>query len=245
MLNIIICDDDPAFVTTLETQVNVFLQKQNIEPNFIRFYSGEDLLNWYLSDSASPQPKEVDFLFIDVEMPPGRNGLETITELRKRRVNCIVFFVSSHSQYMIDTYELNTFQYVLKPLDPHRLEQALLRGVNSWKKQKTKLFLDVDQKHIALPYDDIIMIESLNRKTSIYTLTNKYITREKISNLEKMLLPFHFLKTHRSFIINMDRVLFYKGYQFHLQKGYLADISYRQRAEIIRKYEAYAFQRGI
>ncbi|MEG1432388.1 LytR/AlgR family response regulator transcription factor [Eubacterium sp.] len=244
MLNIIICDDDSSFITTLETHITKFLTQQNLPAQFTKFNSGEALLNWHLSASASP-PQKLDFLFIDVEMPPGRNGLEIVKELRKRKVNCIVFIVSSHTQYMIDTYELNTFQYVLKPLDPHRLEQALLRGVTSWKKQNTKLFLDVDQKHIALPYDEIIMIESLNRKTSIYTLIDKYVTREKIADFEKKLMPFHFLKTHRSFIINMDRVLFYENYQFHLQKGLLADISYRQRAEIIRKYEAYAFQRGI
>jgi DNA-binding LytR/AlgR family response regulator len=100
-------------------------------------------------------------------------------------------------------------------------------------KEKTKKsFLEImsNRKMIKIPYDEIIYIESLSDYIKITTVTDEIKSKEKISKLSEK-LPDIFLRIHRSFIINTDRIkersldqVLVDGYQLNIGRSYRKDV---------------------
>lgn len=242
-MNIVLCDDDKLFLCELKYIINIYLDTKHIPANFYMFTSGDQFLNWYESKSKE-SILLIDFLFIDMEMPK-INGLETLKIFRKYDKKCIVYIISNYFEFILDSFEFKTFQFILKPLDKKKFIDLFDRGLREHFEKEKKIIINSENKHIALSNADIIMIETFGRSTIIHTTSGVYKTSTKISEFEKSLSNYSFLRCHKSYLINMEKVIYYQGYQFFLVNGCLADISYRKRAELVKKFDNYILKQEI
>ena len=115
MMRIAICDIDDNFLQMLKRRVYRCANRYNVDLFIETFKSGEDLLK---SES------EFALIFIEYSLS-GINGLETVKELRRRKNNVKVVFVSSYTQFVFGAFEVNAYRFFAKPLSETELCETL------------------------------------------------------------------------------------------------------------------------
>lgn len=238
-MNVIVCDDDLEFIEDLEKIIIPIIKKEYETAKVLNFSSGTDLLLWYSQTSET-----IDILLIDIEMP-GFNGLDVVRSLRCSNCDCFIIFISSYQTYVLSALDYGIVHYLLKPVDPQKLSNVLCKVLSEYKLKHNTIELRKNNEHIFLTIDSIILIESNTRKLTYYTLDDTYIIPGKISDAQILLLPFEFLRVHKSFLINMNKVIKYEGCTFYLQGNHIAEISHVNRSSIISAYNDFVLKKII
>lgn len=236
-MRIIICDDDNTIPQTLIPSIKKTFVPLYTGLEIFYFESGNSLINWCKKNNY-----DMDVLIIDVEMPE-IDGLETVSLIRKVNKECIILFISVYREFVFKAMDYEIFQYLVKPVSIEIFEIKLNLIIKKYQEKHFLHTIYCQGSHISLKIDNIYYIESSGRNAKYYTSNGIYIVSGKMSEIEKILFPYNFLRTHKSFLINMSKVIRYKSYTFFLVGGGEADISYRNRSIIIRKYEEYLKKR--
>lgn len=236
IMNIIICDDDKSVPGFLIPYIKS-IEHHYSDIDTFYFNNGKDLIEWSKKNSS-----RIDILFIDIEMPT-MDGLETVKLLRTMGENCIIIYISCHKEYVFDTLNYEIFNYLVKPLNSEILIKCLNAAIEKYKKSHYIHEVYCDGSHYFFHLDDIYYIESFRRQVTYYTKTGEYTVFDQISKLEKIFEPYGFLRSHKSYLINMSKVIRYKDCTFYLVGGGTAMVSNRQRSDILKKYYEYIKKR--
>lgn len=153
---------------------------------------------------------EVDLLMLDIEMPE-LNGLDLYRSLKNPPE---LILITAHRDYAVEGFEVNAIDYVMKPVSFSRLLKAIQRfeyqktsgGEEQESVQKKYLFVTVDRIKRKIDLEDISYIEGLKDYVQIRTKTDKIVTRQTMTDMERELPPGSFLRIHRSFIINTEKI---------------------------------------
>ncbi len=167
------------------------------------------------------QNQKADILFLDINMPK-LSGLSLLKTMQQRP-NVII--TTAYAEYAVEGFELSVIDYLLKPFSLERFLQAVLKVQGKTIVQNEKIifkevdsskfiFVKSDKKLIKLNLDEINHIEAYGNYIKIFT-DKMILTPQTLSNfLEK--LPDNFLRIHKSFIINFDKLKFIDGNQIVL-----------------------------
>lgn len=184
--------------------------------------------------------QSVDLLFLDVEMP-GATGFELLDRLA---YSPKVILTTSKTEYAYNAFEYNVSDFLKKPFTYQRFLEAVQKitspnlesNVNST--ATDHIFIKSEGKLIRLNNSDILYIESMGDYVKFVSTDKKYITHNTIKNLEEKVNKQCFLKTHRSYIINVDKIddirenlLFIKGNEIPISKAHRSEV--RKRLNII------------
>ncbi|SEA06934.1 DNA-binding response regulator, LytR/AlgR family [Eubacterium aggregans] len=232
-MNIVICDDDAHIIATLKSRILPLLDTLYPNHHLLDFSSGNDLLVWYTQNQ-----EDIDILYIDIEMP-GHTGLSVVKKLRQAGSSCIVIFVSSYESYVFSALDYSILHYLLKPLDIEKIDAVTKRALDTYKADHQDIEVISKGKHILLSVSTIIYVESKLRKVFIHTTEGSYPVNMKIGQLEEQLSPYSFVRTHKSYLVNLAMVIGYEGCTFMLTRGYRAEIGHARRSDIIDSYNAY------
>jgi len=175
---------------------------------------------------------EPDLVFLDVQMP-GRTGFDVARALRRRPADCHVVFVTAFDEYAIEGFEVNAVDYLLKPVEPARLAQAVDRarerirsgrapdadaGANEdlerivqrlaeRERLPGQLALKVDDRYLLVQADDIVFAslvdDELRIATDRVTGVSSYRTMDE---LQARLDPEVFWRVHRSHLVNINKI---------------------------------------
>jgi DNA-binding LytR/AlgR family response regulator len=162
---------------------------------------------------------EPDIIFVDVEMP-GMNGLELI-RVAGGKVPAPVF-ITSHPEFALESYEIEAFDYLLKPINRERFEKCALRlrdffdlkaNAFAFEKEQESGFIIVKQGHdkYKLPLQEIIYLEAMKDYVNIVTPAKKYLVLGTISGMQEKLPAEKFARIHRSYIVNTEKINAWKG----------------------------------
>ena len=167
-----------------------------------------------------------DVAFLDVQMP-GLTGFEVARRLMETGTGPSVIFVTAYDQRAIEAFEVNAVDYVLKPVDPARLETALARArqrrgetaplagqldrlvkmMAGQKDRRDQVAVKVNDRFVLVQADDIIhaslVEDSINIVTSQVSGTSNDRTLEE---LHARLDPEVFWRVHRSHLVNINKV---------------------------------------
>ncbi|HET9276737.1 MAG TPA: LytTR family DNA-binding domain-containing protein [Flavitalea sp.] len=175
----------------------------------------------------------VDLLFLDVEMP-GATGFELLDRLA---YSPKVILTTSKTEYAYNAFEYNVSDFLKKPFTYQRFLEAVQKvtaptpenNVNST--ATDHIYIKTDGKLIRLNNSDILFIESMGDYVKFVSADKKYITHNTIKNLEEKVNKQCFLKTHRSYIINVDKIddirenlLFIKGNEIPISKAHRSEV---------------------
>jgi DNA-binding LytR/AlgR family response regulator len=176
----------------------------------------------------------VDLLFLDVEMP-GATGFDLLDQLAFYPK---VILTTSKSEYAYNAFEYNVTDFLKKPFTYQRFLEALQKlsaaapGENDISSTATDhIFIKSDGKLVRLNNDDILFIESMGDYVKFVTADKKYVTHNTIKNLEEKVNRQTFMKVHRSYIININKIddirendLFIKGNEIPISKAHKSDV---------------------
>lgn len=159
---------------------------------------------------------QIDLLFLDIQMPV-LSGIDFVKSLRHPPK---VIFVTAYRDYAVESYELDVVDYILKPITFDRFFKAINKFLNQYEppqplikapiettptEESGYIYVNSNRKFIKIAFDQVLYIESLKDYLRIHTLETKITTKEKISRfIEK--LPDHFIRIHRSFIVNTQQI---------------------------------------
>ena len=177
-------------------------------------------------DNAISALKEFtpDVVFLDIEMP-NKNGFDFLLELNKPSFD--VIFTTAYNQYAIQAIRFSALDYLLKPVDPDELKNAIQRYLD--KKESTdhkeqlfnNLVQNIEQKDIkdfkiAVPssdgvhffvVDDILRLEADSSYTNIHLVNHRpFLASKTLKHFEERLEDFNFIRTHKSHLVNSKHI---------------------------------------
>ncbi|MEL3974563.1 LytTR family DNA-binding domain-containing protein [Rossellomorea oryzaecorticis] len=161
----------------------------------------------------------VDVLIADIEMP-NLSGYELADIIHSHALNISVIFVTANSGYAVHAFELNVHDYIMKPYTKDRLIGSIERLKEKTKSAEMKGRLYLRQKndiHIVQK-KDIVFIERSGRSTTIHTKDGEIKTYLTLNELEGELRERDFIRSHRSFIINIHYV---KNFSLYAKNSYI------------------------
>lgn len=151
--------------------------------------------------------QKIDLLIADIEMP-GLSGYELADLIHSHALDVSVIFVTGNSGYAVHAFELNVHDYIMKPYPKERLIlsiERLIKKRHTGDDQSTLVIKQKSEIHL-IRKKDIIFIERTGRSTTIYATDEAYETYQPLNDLEVQLSSNDFIRSHRSFIINVHYV---------------------------------------
>jgi DNA-binding LytR/AlgR family response regulator len=161
--------------------------------------------------------QDIDIIFLDINMPK-INGVDF---LKSSKTNANIIMTTAYPEYAVEAYGLDVLDYLVKPIAFERFLRACNKAkeVRELKKEsKTKVnktadhfFIKFNNQIEKIFYDDLIYAEAMLNYVMLYTRTNKMMVYITIKSLEEQLPPEIFLKVHKSFIVNINRIKSIEG----------------------------------
>ena len=158
------------------------------------------------------QENKVDIIFLDINMPE-LDGMSLGKILTKLNPNIKIIFITAYRDYAAEAFEIKAFDYLLKPYSEKRITEVLnnltMIKDNSPTKEVEKInkvTVFLDEKMVVLSLDEIYYIEVSEKESLVYTQNEIYTSKLKISKWEEILPKNKFYRTHRAYIVNLDKI---------------------------------------
>jgi two-component system, LytTR family, response regulator len=167
-----------------------------------------------------------DLVFLDVQMP-ALNGFEVIQAVGPEKMPLVVF-VTAYDQHALRAFQVRALDYLLKPFDRERFQEALQRARASIQREETgdlgrrllalvkdlrrdqpktdRLVVKSGGRLFFLRTDEIDWIEAAGNYVRLHVGTTSHLLRETMNSIEARLDPEKFFRIHRSRIVNMERI---------------------------------------
>lgn len=157
----------------------------------------------------------IDLLFLDIEMPvlKGWDFLKTLQNPPK------VIITTAYREYAVEGYDLDIVDYLLKPISFERFVKAIDRYYERTQRtfenkpgaaiEKRFFYVNVNKKQIKIIFNEILYIESLKDYVRIHTTNTRIVVKSNIGKITEQLPEHLFLRTHRSYIIALEKITAY------------------------------------
>jgi DNA-binding LytR/AlgR family response regulator len=165
-----------------------------------------------------------DVLFVDIEMP-GFSGLQLVKKMAGGSL--LPVFITSHPEFALESYDMDAFDYLLKPLGAERFARCALRlrdfsrlrnHAFAFEKEQERDELVIKQGHekYKLCIGDIYYLEAMKDYTRIFLNGKQYLVLAPLSAMQERLPAQRFVRIHRSYIVNVEKVTGVKSNRIYL-----------------------------
>ncbi len=198
MYKIVVCDDDKENCKYVKSMIEMhFSGNCEIatisEPVEIATFFGK-------------KENYVDIMFMDINLEK-LNGIDLIKEYQTENKLTKIVYISAYSSYMKNTFDTIVTDFIEKPISNSDIKKSLDKIVNNGHhKQETYVYLKSGSEMVKINPNNIIFIESKQRKINVHLCTGK--VKElycKLDDAHKR-LPYYFLRTHKSFLVNFNYI---------------------------------------
>ncbi len=197
LLKCIVVDDDLMARKAIER----LCEKNEHLQLLATFENGNDALGFMAKEA-------IDLLFLDIEMPE-LSGIELLNQLP---ILPLIIFTTSKTEYAFDAFEFQAIDYIKKPVTTQRFEQAVSKAYEMAKKrqsyqtQTNDLYVREDGRFIRVSCDEVLFFENVGDYVRVKTIKGQYIIHGTLKSIDEKLNDARFLKIHRSFIVNLDKI---------------------------------------
>ena len=193
------------------------------------FTSGVDCLNYFRKGGKA------DILLLDITMPE-LTGLDLVRILPEPLPDVVL--VTSHRDYAVDAFELRVTDYLVKPLDYARFSRTVDRirsqrlalapaGASPadaaeamFGADGNSLFLKINNRLMRVNFDEVLYIEAMSMYSVLVTLKHKHIVYATLKTFEERLPFAHFVRVHRSYMVNTQLIEAVEDNQLQLPGGH-------------------------
>lgn len=193
--------------------------------------------------NLQPINKDIfDIAFLYLEQNDS-SALDIAKILIANNPNCLIMFISHCYDYVCKAFEIKAFQYIFEPLDIHFFYTEIERMFLAYKKRNFKFMLHTNKGKIIFRTKDIIFIETYYNHIKIVTNHQTYLTNIKQkNNLLNILKTLSFIKIQRSYIINMNHIMFFTQDGVLLKNKVFLPTSPLRKEEIMLEYSKFQKQ---
>lgn len=230
MLWIAVCDDEIMECNRIAKKIGEMLAEMKVPCTVKQFYSGRELLQ--SSDSF-------DLIFLDIIMGE-MDGMRTAQLVRQRAYDKILVFISSSREYVFDAYEVEAFQYLLKPVEEGKLRRVLQKAVlRTEDRSREFIVINRERQKKKLLLDDIFYFEIRGRLIDVHGTGGIFSYYGQIGVLEKDLDGKGFFRCHKSYLVNLKYVDVYNRQEIVLDNGERIVIAKRRYEEFCQEILKY------
>ena len=239
MLQIAVCDDNIDELSNMANLINLYRTSKNFGCEYAIFPNGFDLV------SALEKGKRFDIYCLDIVMP-GFTGIDVAKAIREfDKLSPILFFTSS-SEFALESYSVKAINYVLKPISKEKLFftfDEMLEQIKAEKEEDAVIVKSNDSIQKIL-ISNLAFAEVIGRNVLYHLRSGKVIEcSEPFSSVCDTLLKFEsFIKTHRSYIVNMQYVASIENHKVTLQTLSSVPIAQGKAREIKQQYLNYQIE---
>lgn len=228
-MNIILCDDDPEFLKILRREILRVFAKMNVASDISEFNSPRDI----------PQERAAmcDMVFLDIDFDKEDcNGIDIARTFRQVNSHGMVFFVTNYIEYAPAGFEVQAFRYVLKRDVEQVLERYILQAMENLADSLRALRIWDREQVIDLPLEQIDYLEVMDHSVSIHAAQQCHTLTATLSSLEREMEELGFLRIHKSYLVNMQRIRKFRSRECLLQDGTVLNVSEKNYAQQKQKY---------
>jgi len=231
-VNIAVCDDQKQVLGHIVNKV----KSVDIQCNITGFCNFSDLCE-KIRDG-----EEYHVVLMDIEWNGEQKGIDYASQLHQLSPKTKIIFVTGYPErYSQEIFLKNTNLkgFIQKPIDTEVLEHSI-KKINSEMKEeeKRKILVKYNGVITVVDPDEIIYIESRLHTITLYTEGSSHLCYEKLDALEKR-LPAHFIRTHKSILINMDKIRLIERTRIVLEKSFEVPVSKSRYNECYESYFRY------
>jgi len=228
-MHIVIVEDEPIIAQRLKRQIGEILEA---EKPIIKWFDDIEDANAYLTQ------QNIDLLMLDLNLH-GENGFDLLKDISAQSFHTII--VSAYSEQAITAFEYGVLDFVAKPFQKDRLKTALMRFTDKSSHANNELKQLAVKKHDGLSFikiADISFIKADGHYTQLHMNTSDFALHDKPIDKLSMLLPEQFVRIHRSYIVDINKVVALKigsgaSYQLLMQDNIEVPVS-RSRYQQIK-----------
>ncbi|MCD8214668.1 MAG: LytTR family DNA-binding domain-containing protein [Clostridiales bacterium] len=181
----------------------------------------------------------LDAVFTDILMP-GVSGMEMAKKIRKTDGELPIVFISSDRDFALEGYEVQAFDYLVKPAESERIGKIMDRLLKL--KEENIITIKQNRYDIKIPVNKVMYAEARNHNVDIFTTEGKYSTYMAFKNLLDLFSPFSgFINCRRGVIVNLDMVKGISRNYFILKDGTKIFISRNKITEAKKLYADFIF----
>ncbi|MEO7443855.1 MAG: response regulator [Ferruginibacter sp.] len=184
-----------------------------------------------------------DLIFLDIQMP-GKTGFDMLTELDKAPH---VIFTTAYDEFALKAFEVNALDYLMKPVEPKRLADALhklrvaeekelaasLAGINrGMLTENDQVFVKDGERCWFVKLSDVRLFESVGNYAKVFFGTNKPLILKSLNALEERLDEKAFFRANRKHIVNMRMI---EKVEPYFNGGLLLDLKGGEKIEVSRR----------
>ena len=206
-MKVIIVEDEFPAQQELTWLINTHSQMEIIGT----FDDGLDVLKFL-------QHNKVDAIFLDINIP-SLDGVLLAQNINQFAHKPFLVFITAWKEHAVEAFELEAFDYILKPYQESRIVSMLQKLESAWQQQagsslntgsaareNDTINLIKDERIIVTPINDIYYAEAHEKMTFVYTKRESYVMPMNITEFCSKLPGSHFFRCHRSFCVNLNKI---------------------------------------
>jgi len=162
---------------------------------------------------------KAEVVFLDIEIN-GNSGMDCAKIIADLEPKTKIIFATAHSEYMSDAFELYAFDYLVKPFNVERVNHSLdrikslsepvqnenLDKIIKYERGLDKLLVKGKESMSFVDIKDIVLVQRENGSTVIYTKQDSFTTSASLCDIETKLETEQFLRSHKSYLINISKI---------------------------------------
>ena len=199
MFQIAVAEDEPNTFDQIRNYLDRYASENQLELQISHFENGFEI-----SDSYVPK---YDIILMDIDMPLV-NGITAARKIRDQDPSVIIIFITNLSQYAIQGYSVQAFDYILKPLAYFPFSQFFGRAVARVQRAAQVLYYTIRIKEAIykIAITDIYYVEIQNHTLYYHTAEGVFQTTGKMKEVEGQLAPHHFSRCNNGYLVNLAHV---------------------------------------
>lgn len=211
-MKLAVCDENQEDRAKLRELIGDYGRKKGRTMELREFESVQPLLE------ADDWIRECRIVFLGIS-PKENGGLDAAKHLKDRYPDLYVILVSDHVKDAIDGYRVKAARFLMKDRLSDALVQCLDEIIGEFREIENKMRFSFVEGEYLLKVSDILYVETDRHKNVFYTAHASYRMYRKLDEIQEMLVPFGFVRVHRSFLVNMQYVKRISSYVLYLTGG--------------------------
>lgn len=227
-MKIAVYDDEKIFFNELNELFNQYSKEMQEQIYAVYFSTGRDLLSSKI---------KFDIIFMDYQMDD-LNGMETCQILRTKKDDTTIVFLTSFPQVVFQSFEVNTFRFLVKPIKKHDVFDALnayIKSVNN----DDFLLINTNDGSFRLKLSEIIYIEAQGKYCIVRTVDASLQSCKYLKEFEKLLPTDSFMRTHKSCIVHFLHINNHDNTTIYFDNGERGTIGKRYLSAFKKSFQVY------